>query len=213
MSEEQTNNNAEPEAQPAESTQQVETFTADQVNDMVQKRLARERKKTEAVIAELEAKLEKASTKKPAAKAKQSESSDELRAEIDGLKATLAEFTQAQSKQSEDRAFAEYMEQKGIDAKWRPLLRPHFDPSNLESIDKMAAELPQPQPEQKQATFQSPGAPNASPVQTVTNPALWSRDDRERMKANGTLRENFERYFQNQASGKSVPFRARRKKG
>ena len=213
MSEETTNQTAEPAVEPVE-TPTTESFSQEQVNEMVQKRLARDRKKHEAEMAELQAKLEKA-TAKPKSKPQQKPAGvpDEVIETMSALKAEVESLKSERTQESVDRAFKEYMDAKGVDADMRPLLRGSFDPASPEKLDPLVAKLtktetaPAPEP-----TFNSPGAPNANSVATVTNPAQWTKDDVARFRAAGTLRENFEKYFSNMSGGNPHPFPARRRK-
>lgn len=213
----QTETPAEPAPAPAAvevAAPEVKTFTQEELDAIVAKRVAKAERAAEKRARESQQVATKPNTqpeqtpKAPAASEPQSNSD---------IAALRAEF----AKERNDRLFAEALSELGVklNKTQRDLLRGKFDPDDPDSLEEIAKDAgwlkPAPNPTaatqpqaaptnggpahvqtQRESTFREPpGAPNGNPETARGSDLMsWSRDDVQRARENGTFLQEVERF-------------------
>lgn len=191
-------------------------FSQEELDSILEKRLAKERRATEKrVREELVASQTKPHTEQTPKATAAPQSNDDIAA----LRAEIA-------KERNDRKFAEAVSGLGVklNATQRKLLRSQFDPEDPDGLEDIAKDAGFVRPQapaqtqtaatqataptnggpahvQKQATYQDPGAPNGDPDTARGSDLMsWSKDDVQRARENGTFLDEV-RKFRNSLPG------------
>jgi hypothetical protein len=241
---EENNNKPKSEAEPtgtdpghesAESREPAgKQFSEEQVNDIVQKRLDKDRKKYGEQIETLSKTLEQVQAQLKAQPAPKQEQQKPKPMQDSEPNAALAEVMEKQAalearlaKAEADKAYAETVANLHLTPEQRAELRDLFDPAKPDAFTERVQRLglgkapepakqetappPEENPVPNGKQYQSPGAPAGARTDEVfeSDATKWSKDYIDRLREQGTFLEEVEKYKRSLPGGSNSLFRRR----
>ena len=188
--------NGAPPVPPQSAPTGERTFTQEEVNGIVERRLAEERRK-----------------KAPAPEAKQGDppnGNDPQPDQLSKLTEQLGALTARLSKSEADTAFAEKVAGLPLTKEQRDILRGMPPESVDAAIQAFGLANKANQPNSPVPSYQSPGAPSGAPEEVMqSNAVTWTKDYIDQLRAEGKLLDEVEKWRRQMPGGGAGLFRRR----